>query len=270
MNTLTFQDNPCLGATLGFWDSPLSVYGMCISLDTPTSYLSLCLSLNSFCDGTSRTWASLSPETSCVISVKRPRVQVPAWVLAGFQSRCKSSSPNLSDMVSVWLLCQSNRPGQPIPLNAPWLCIFLLPDDHSPVLHFCSLDSHFPNKVLTCICFERNSKSNDLRECNFLRGVRDHSLIQNQRWLKIKSSLEIVYSQWCGQWLCDGSLKSATEECLHHRNWQTWQTRAFPREPGVRHLPAQLTCSSNHWTAAAWSSASGTIPRLLRVSADHL
>ena len=35
-----------------------------------TCYLSLCLSLNSFCDETSRTWVSLSPETMCVISVK--------------------------------------------------------------------------------------------------------------------------------------------------------------------------------------------------------
>ena len=38
-------------------------------------------SLNSFCDETSRTWASLSPETKCMISVGR------LWVLAGFESR---------------------------------------------------------------------------------------------------------------------------------------------------------------------------------------
>ena len=63
------------------------------SLNKSTSYLSLCLSLNSFCDEASRTWASLSPETKCVVSVKRPWVQVPVWVLAGFGSRHVGSSP---------------------------------------------------------------------------------------------------------------------------------------------------------------------------------
>ena len=53
----------------------------CFSLSKSTSYLSLCLSLNSFCNETSRTWASLSPETRCVISVGRP------WVWAGFESQ---------------------------------------------------------------------------------------------------------------------------------------------------------------------------------------
>ena len=41
------------------------VCGMCFFLNKPTSYLSFCLSLNSFCDETSRTWASLGPETGC-------------------------------------------------------------------------------------------------------------------------------------------------------------------------------------------------------------
>ena len=42
-----------------------SLCGVCFSLylNKFTSYLSLCLSLNSFCHETSRTWASLSPET---------------------------------------------------------------------------------------------------------------------------------------------------------------------------------------------------------------
>ena len=41
------------------------VCGKCFSLylNKSTSYLLLCLSLNSFCDETSRTWASLDPET---------------------------------------------------------------------------------------------------------------------------------------------------------------------------------------------------------------
>ena len=66
---------------LTFWDGPHSVCGVCVSLNKSTSYLSLCLSLNSFCNKTSRTRASLSPETRCVISIKRPRVQVPMWVV---------------------------------------------------------------------------------------------------------------------------------------------------------------------------------------------
>ena len=40
------------------------------SLSESTFYLSLCLLLNSFCDETSRTWVSLSPETRCLSSVK--------------------------------------------------------------------------------------------------------------------------------------------------------------------------------------------------------
>ena len=42
---------------------PQSICGVCFSLNKSTFYLSLCLSLNSFCDETSRTWASLGPET---------------------------------------------------------------------------------------------------------------------------------------------------------------------------------------------------------------
>ena len=38
---------------------PYSICGVYFSLNKSTSYLSLCLSLNSFCDETSRTWASL-------------------------------------------------------------------------------------------------------------------------------------------------------------------------------------------------------------------
>ena len=53
-------------------------------LNKSTSHLSLCLSLNSFCNETSRTWASLGPKTRCVFSIKRPWIQVPIWV-AWFQ-----------------------------------------------------------------------------------------------------------------------------------------------------------------------------------------
>ena len=83
---------------------------MCFSLylNKSTSYLLLCLSLNSFYDETSRTWASLGPETRYCgfwlasssshvgTSLKQGLgwVQVPAtwglvpnWVLAGFESQ---------------------------------------------------------------------------------------------------------------------------------------------------------------------------------------
>ena len=65
------------GATLTFWDGPYSVCGVCFSLNKSTSCLSLCLSLNNFCDETSRTWASLSPETRCCSQ----------WILADFESQ---------------------------------------------------------------------------------------------------------------------------------------------------------------------------------------
>ena len=54
----------------------------CFSLKKPAPYLSFCLSLNSVCNETSRTWASLSPETRCVISVGRLDFGQD-WVLAG-------------------------------------------------------------------------------------------------------------------------------------------------------------------------------------------
>ena len=45
---------------------PHSLCGVCssLNLDKSTSYLSFCLSLDSFCIETSRTWASLGPEIS--------------------------------------------------------------------------------------------------------------------------------------------------------------------------------------------------------------
>ena len=56
---------PNFRAALALCDGPHSVCGVCFSLclNKSTPYLSLCLSLNSFCDETSRTWASLGPET---------------------------------------------------------------------------------------------------------------------------------------------------------------------------------------------------------------
>ena len=88
-------------------NGPHSVCGVYFSLNLSKSisYLSLCLSLNSFCDETSRTWASLCPETryhgfwlglSCShvglspkqgfgwVWVQATWVQVSNWILAGF------------------------------------------------------------------------------------------------------------------------------------------------------------------------------------------
>ena len=93
-------------SSITFWDGPHSVCGMCFYLNISTSYPPFCLSLNSFCNETSRTRASLSPETRCVISFGRP------WIWARFKSwlhRFKSqsafwlsSSPNLKYMVLEW------------------------------------------------------------------------------------------------------------------------------------------------------------------------
>ena len=60
-NHATSQD--C--CTLAFCDGPHSLCAACFSLNLnkSTLYLSLRLSLYSFCDKTSRTWASLGPET---------------------------------------------------------------------------------------------------------------------------------------------------------------------------------------------------------------
>ena len=68
-------------ATLTFWDGPCSVCRMYFSLNKSTSYLSLWLSLNSFCNETLRTWASLGPEARCAIEVGRP------CILARFKSQ---------------------------------------------------------------------------------------------------------------------------------------------------------------------------------------
>ena len=86
---------PKFPGPVAFWDSPHSVCGVCFSLDKSISYLSRCLSLNSSCKGTSRTWASISAEARCVIPIKRLWVQVPFWVWPGV-------SPGPWVQVPVW------------------------------------------------------------------------------------------------------------------------------------------------------------------------
>jgi len=50
-----------------------------------TSYLSLCLSLHSFCVETQRTWVSVGSDTRWAILIKRLWIQVPSRVVAGFE-----------------------------------------------------------------------------------------------------------------------------------------------------------------------------------------
>ena len=73
-----------------------TVCGVCFSLNKSTSYLSLCLCLNSFCVESSRSRVSLSPETRYARSQLKC-VQLPVQVLAGFKSQ---PSPNLGWTVS--------------------------------------------------------------------------------------------------------------------------------------------------------------------------
>ena len=110
---LTHLSMECVSpkAALAFWDGPHSVE--CASLKKKketnkqnTSYPSLCFSLNSFCNETSRTWVTLGPKTSCVISVGR------SWIWARFEAQphrfksqagfCLGSSPDTWIQVSIW------------------------------------------------------------------------------------------------------------------------------------------------------------------------
>ena len=69
---------------------------VCFSLNKFTSSPSLCHSLNSFYDETGKNLSFiLSPQIRCVISVKRLWVQVPVWVLAGFELQHGDSNTNL-------------------------------------------------------------------------------------------------------------------------------------------------------------------------------
>ena len=71
-NHATFRDCCALPSVMAH-----TVYGVrfSLSLNKSTLYLPLCLSLNSFCDQTSRTWASLGPATKVL------------WIWAGFKSQ---------------------------------------------------------------------------------------------------------------------------------------------------------------------------------------
>ena len=99
-----------------------TVCGVCFSLNKSTSYLAPCLPLNSFCNETSRTWASLGPETRSVISVGRP------WTLPGFESQPRGfksqSEGNGFRTITIKLLTTACRMGHAI-MRALDLCTSL-------------------------------------------------------------------------------------------------------------------------------------------------
>ena len=83
----------------GVGGGPHSVCGVrfSLNLNKSTTALSLCLSLNSFCNETARTWALLGPENMGCGWVWVPAmwVQVSSWILAGIKSQHVGSSPKL-------------------------------------------------------------------------------------------------------------------------------------------------------------------------------
>ena len=88
---------PHFVASLALCNGPHSVCGVhfSLNLNKPTSYLSLCLSLNFFCDETSRTGASLGPETMGFGWV---------WVLAqGFKSQSEVNGFSFWVVSGQWL-----------------------------------------------------------------------------------------------------------------------------------------------------------------------
>ena len=91
---------PChISGSLAFWDGPITVCGACFSLNKSISYLSLCLSLNSFCSETQRTWSSVSPDTRWVILMKRPCIQVP---IKGAPFQCQVMKGLTFHTITLW------------------------------------------------------------------------------------------------------------------------------------------------------------------------
>ena len=88
------------------WHSPSAIAhthcGFSLKLNKSTSYLTLCLSLNYFCDEASRTWASLGSETRyCGVWLG----SIPKLSLSWFESKHMSSSPSWVQLLSHdWLL----------------------------------------------------------------------------------------------------------------------------------------------------------------------
>ena len=80
---------------------PHSVCRVCFSLSKFTSYLSLCILLNSFSDKISKTWTSLSTETRSFQSLSRFKLFLTPWT-----TPCQGS---LLKLMSIELVLASNH-----------------------------------------------------------------------------------------------------------------------------------------------------------------
>ena len=102
------------------WHSPSAiahthcVCGFSLNLNKSTSYPTLCLSLNYFCNEASRTWSSLGPETRyCGFWLG----SIPKLGLGWFESKHMSSSPSWVRLLSHdWLFApmDCSIPGFPV------------------------------------------------------------------------------------------------------------------------------------------------------------
>ena len=136
--------------SLDLWDGWDSIYEVCFSLNKSTSYLSLCLLLNSFHTETQRTRDSVSPEARWVFKLKGHGVKS--------QSRFRlGSSPSSWVQVSirsVWfqfqlvsitdsVLCGVKRAGLDLSQRSEWWLCHMLEYHLGRSLDF--LLFHFPH-----------------------------------------------------------------------------------------------------------------------------
>ena len=153
---------PHLTAPLTLCKGPYSVCGVCFSLNLnkSTSYLSLCLSLNSFCDETSKTWASSGPETRYRgfgwVQVPATWIQVPMWgkqfhnrhihlpkTLKGLYSQGKGDT-EVCDVIVGSVVSDSLQPHGPEP--ARLLCPRNSPGKNTGVGYHSLLQGIFPTQ----------------------------------------------------------------------------------------------------------------------------
>ena len=109
MRLPSIQKTLCLAA-ITLCNGPHSVCGVCssLNLNKPTSYLSLCLSLNSFCcNEASRTWVSLGPETR----------------YCGFFAGFKSKSHVFKSQMGFWLGLSPSHMDSSLKLGFGWVWV---------------------------------------------------------------------------------------------------------------------------------------------------
>ena len=76
-------------------------------------------SLNSFCAETQRTWASVSPDTRWVITIKRPWVRVPAWA-AEFHNRSAYGTNSREDVPGLGTVPRGREGTAHLPSALDW------------------------------------------------------------------------------------------------------------------------------------------------------